>query len=1296
MTELSFHQQAVLWGQAYEVLVKRGVLACLIEQRLVEYGRPGLQAWRDVKLIEISKRLSRELGILDDSMREVVKAAVNHLALTAYGVGYTATRAYLKGLRSKSKNPNPFKVRALWCPLTLPGDSTAEQEAREDNRTAFHSELGLPGIVDPDWSRKGQPANADFILWLEGAGKEDFLLVQEYSFDMPAELGDFREQDAHLDELLRHRRIVDSRSVFARVAAEVDGESFELSEDIKTYLSALTSDNKPFYKLCQASSYAESTVRLLQKLSLAGKPVVARALAITPNGLESLSARFEPDRTVDPRCKVMSQMGAAYREAKKVSDGDESALEAQVEQMFAGLIKKLPSELRKGMKALKAIPQPGEDYVFEFNEMLRHFANPMDRFDFDEAVALVEENESLQAYFGGSPKETIGGVMRDFVQSDGRITLRDMHAAAIVAGLQVAKRNQLNVLALEGNPGIGKTTAIRTHLGKKEDGYLFLYVSPRVVINRDVTDSLARNKDKEPTGILTVTTNAQLIAAAERWHDKQVEAGHATKRHIEGAVVADGVRDLVKPNGPMLVLDPGQEEQIDAEYAASRLRKDTLSEHEDVVKERRLTGVLKGMASTARELLELNQGVNRIVLTAALQGFRERENQKTTIDALSSLFVSKATTAAGREERRRFAKRMPTIVVMVDELAGDGAGARFVHTVASWLHQEFIDCFEDDPGGSPFTVTLVVSDASLGNEVVLDRYLNAGERTPDKVLVSRSAGKLPFRVAATKVKIGLGSARRDTLHVMTNSFPASKLHLKYRVKLTAVSVQESEKRPGQLETPREAIRRASEEAVMAGAAEEVLKALDAGAKQVIYFAQDKLFLRQLRTHLLAAESAKLTDENVRILDSSVPGWERKKLVEPETRDKVRVFLMTSSGARGVSFPLTDWIVASVPRFNIESALMEIAQLIYRGRGKYRDETGMELSGDYVPRHLVMLVDDYVVSEEAMDKRQWLRQSIDLMTLLVMLRSTIFTRITGDSDLRQPLALVPVGAVGTEEIVSLMSQYVSQFVKEAEVFKKQDSDKELVATAMRAQQNVIEIFSRSKLNGVARRGEDGRTMVKPENVRELLEIAAHSISPLLSCASEGYSIPDHVHFSGPVVVETWSGFEKQEVFAFEGHETEVSRASRQLIGQLYEIDKSRKFPASMRIPAVSLLRLLQRDKHEAANEFKTLKELKSPNTWVAVPAGHYQFMYSEMRPADRPFSLQDQPLWQEALGRSLNAGSAIMPPLPKYESFPWAAAVGEVSPLKLDLVFDDRYFMASNELNLLNTLLLANEPDAEGP
>jgi hypothetical protein len=1290
MSELSFHKQAVLWGQAYEILVKRGVIACLLERGLIQRDQPGLEDWQGFRLLDISRAMADKLDLLDESARDVLKAAVRHLALTAYGVGYTATREYLKAILASSKKSLPaLNVKALWCPLTLPGQSSGSEAARTENRDKFAKAVGLPGIVDEAWSAKGHPANADFLLWISGAVKEDYLLVQEYSFDMPPGIDDFRDQGSHLDEVTRHRRIVDSRSVFARVAAEVRGEEFQLSSDIKRYFNALTSDNKPLYKLCQAASYAETTVNLLRNSGLLERTVVARALAITPNGLESLVAPYTADGTPDPRVGLMSQLASAYRDTKKLGDGSEYLLAEHAEALFKGVLNKLPKGLKDGMKELRQLPQLGQDYVFEFTEELENFANPTDLFPIADAVTRIAETEKLRDYFGGSPKTAIEQAMQGLTNRDGNLTLRDMHAAAVVAGMSCAKPGKLNVIALEGNPGIGKTTALRRHLGAKSEGYLFLYVSPRVIINRDVTEGMARKPDGTTSGILTVTTNAPLIASAERWHKAQVEQGLDTKRTIEGAVVADGVENLIKPTGSMLVLTPQQEAEIDAEHAASRLSKATLSEHEDQVKDRRLMGVLKGMASTARELLTLNPEVNRTVLTAALQGFRERENDKTTIDALSSLFEVDVAKPAGIRERQRFAKRMPNIVVMVDELAGDGAGARFVHTIAKWLCNEFIDCFDDV---SPFTVTLVVSDASLGNETVLERYLNAGDRAPDKILVSKSAGEHPFQVAATSVRIGGGY--RDTLHVMTNSFPASQLHLHYRVQLSSVTLGESKKYLGELQTPREAIRKAADEATLEGARCQISKALEAGARQVIYFAQDKQFLRGVKAALLSTKELGLTRETVEVLDSSVPGWRRKELVEEKVRDKVKVFLMTSSGARGVSFPLTDWIIASVPRFNIESALMEIAQLIYRGRGSYHDENGKVQSGDRVPRHLVMLVDDYVVSEKEMDKRQWLRQSLDLMTLLVMLRSTIITRIKGDAGLWQPLALVPVGAVGAEELISLMAQYVSQFVKEAEIFKVQGDNKDLVALVMRASGYIQEIFSRAKLHGVARKGEDGRSIVKPDFAEGLLSLVTDGISPLLVAAADGTSLPEHLYFSGPVIVETWAGFDKQEVFAFEGHETQLSKAGSQLIGALYEIDRTKALSTTIRTPAANLLRLLQREKHDTANEFKTLKELKSSNTWVAVPANYFTFLHASTPEEGKLFRLSDPGLWQDALGRTLNAGSAVLPPLPRYESFPWAAGVGQVSPLKLDLVFDDRYFMASNELNLLNTLLLANEAAVE--
>jgi hypothetical protein len=1282
MSDLPFQKQAELWGQAYEVLVKRGVLACLIERKLLDPAHPLLHPWREARLLDVSKALNQHLEILDETVRDQVKAAVEHMALSAYGVGYTSTREYLKFIGRPLVN-GKLGLRALWCPLVLPGDSKEPAIRMEADRIAFHQEFGMRGVLDEQLSGKGQPANADFVLWLSGDHRQDYLLVQEYSFDMPRDLPDFKDQEAHLEELIRHRRIIDGRSVFARVTAEVDGESFELSEDIRHHLGALTSGNKPLYKLCQACSYADSTVTWLRRDGAMTKPASARALAITPNGLESLAANFLVNEGADARRHLMAQMGKAYRDTRKLPDSDEDGLTAQVESVFTNVLRRLPTALRRGMKALRVAPRPGEDYSFAFEEIVTGFANPADDYDLAVAASMVDDTDALKQFFGAPAPEVLAPLLAERA-SNGRVSLRNLHACAIVAGMQRSVRGQVNVIALEGNPGIGKTTAVRQYLEDKPRGYLFLYVSPRVVINRDVTESLGRN-DGKPSGILTVTTNAALIASAQRWYLRQVDEGRARYKHVDGAVVADGITHLNRPDGSVLVISPEQEHEIEAAHAGSRIAKITISENEDLVEERSLIGVLSGMSTATRELLELNPDVNRAVLTAALQGFREKSGGQTTMDALSNLFKSKATDPAGIRERRTFAGRMPNIVVMVDELAGDGAGAPFVHAVDRWLSNEFIECFEDGP--SPFTVTLIVSDASLGNDVVLSRYLNAGPRAPDKVLISRSRGKRAFSLAATNVRIGNSGLRR-TLHVMTNSFPASALTVQYKMRLTAV--QPEQKPTGEVETTRQAIRREAGEAVMVSAKSEILTALAAGAAQVIYFAQDKSFLGDLCSSL-AAEPG-LDEGAVQVLDASVPGSRRKKLIEPATRDTIKVFLMTSSGARGVSFPKADWIIAAVPRFNVEASLMEIAQLIYRGRGYYRDEQGEMVSGDKVPRRLVMIVEDYLFAEEELDPRHWLRQSIDLMTLLVMLRATILTRITGDAGLRQSLALVPVGAVGLEELVSLMSQSVTEFVKESDVIWRRLKDEERVGLVKNARANVIELFSHTKLQAAVRKGGDRRTLVRYSDAKDLCELASGALRPLLVHANEGTSISDHAYVAGPAFLENWGDFDKLEVFSFEGHTTEVNQIARRVIAQLLSIDEDPAFPASLRQPALNLLRLLQREKKDAANEFNTLKSLKSPNTWISVPSGYVQFMAVDRHLEGRRFEVADPETWRDALARGLAATSAVMPPIPRYAEFPWAASVGNANPLKLDTVFDDRYFMASNELNLLNTLLLADDEE----
>jgi hypothetical protein len=385
-------------------------------------------------------------------------------------------------------------------------------------------------------------------------------------------------------------------------------------------------------------------------------------------------------------------------------------------------------------------------------------------------------------------------------------------------------------------------------------------------------------------------------------------------------------------------------------------------------------GVLRTLAGAARRLLEANPLVNRLVITAAIQGYRLLD-QTSTVDALSNLFRKKAHTTLGKNERQTFAKQIPTIIVMVDELAGDGAGAPFVHKLASFLHQQFIEPFEGTQ--SPFKVVLIVADASLSNEIVLNSFLNSGNRAPDKVLISQSQGEAPFRVTGTYTKVG--PTRHPTLHIMTNSYPASELSIDYSIRLSPITPELTS--DGRKQEIRQAIREQLEDDLLTNAYQEIERGLEQGAQQLIFFAQDKAFLRQLQEKLTNGVDALLPSKQVEVLDQSVPPHQRLELVTPPRRDRVRVFLMTSSGARGVSFPKTDWIIAAIPRFNIEAALMEVAQLIYRGRGMYTNpETGAQVSGDDKARRLVMLINDFLVVEEDIDRqRVWLRQASDLLT-----------------------------------------------------------------------------------------------------------------------------------------------------------------------------------------------------------------------------------------------------------------------------------------------------------------------------
>jgi len=874
-------QQAALWGDLFEVAVKRGCLGYLHHRGLLP--RSSQQEWESRTISSLHEHLSTQSGVIDPNYRDRQASSLEHLLLVGWGLGWTTLREHLRRLA-----PAELDLRALFCPLSLPDRQRESLRPETDDRVeALWRELDMSGSPDPMWAGKGEPANADFLL-LARTAERYHLLCLEFSLYAQINDADFSAEPAHLEELTRFVRRVEARGIFTRVAAEVTGEHFVLSERLISHLVALTTHDKPLYKLCQGSSYATRLLHLLERRGQGLTPVSVQVVAVTSAGLEGLSARFDDGRE-DPRACLMMALGAAYRQSGTERSDDASVLTREIAAVQSQVARSLPVALRAAFEDSLAAPPSDRHVEVRHAETVDGYTNPADQVSRENLFRWLDDAPPEVHEFLGGPARTVVEAELER-QAGGRpaITLRDLHAAGIMAGLSAAPPGQLTVVAAEGHPGIGKTTAVLDYLarGGADHGYLFLYASPRIVINSDVIEKVARTAAGAPTGVLTLTTNARLIGAAPAWRAREDEQTGRTRSRVDAAVVADGLHNFVVPPGSTLFLTPEVACAIDDDYASRNLRKETWSERDDVLRSAPGRGVLATLANAARASLATNPQVNRLVLTAAVQGFRDLPGARSTVERLSGLFRYPADSARGLQERSAFAHRMSAVVVMVDEIAGDGAGSPFVHALAAWLHREFILPFVGQPQASPFSVVLVLADASLANERVLQNYLANDVEAPAKVLVADSVGRRPFRLAAGRLRLGGRNIR--ALHVMADGFPASSLTLEYHLRLTPILTQS--RRDGPPLRPRLAIIEQEGDAQLRQAVEEIFAALRSipGREQVIFFAQNKRFLRDvqqalLRPDLLTNDDGQdqspietgglvLEESDIGLLDSSVPEW----------------------------------------------------------------------------------------------------------------------------------------------------------------------------------------------------------------------------------------------------------------------------------------------------------------------------------------------------------------------------------------------------------------------------------------
>lgn len=105
-----------VWGDVFEVSVKRGVLSFLVHQEIVRRDWPGLLPWCRTKPKDVLQHCLTQAEAVDANARRLVASYHDHLSVVGYGNGWTVAREWWRGLPKRSR----FKeASAIWCPLDL-------------------------------------------------------------------------------------------------------------------------------------------------------------------------------------------------------------------------------------------------------------------------------------------------------------------------------------------------------------------------------------------------------------------------------------------------------------------------------------------------------------------------------------------------------------------------------------------------------------------------------------------------------------------------------------------------------------------------------------------------------------------------------------------------------------------------------------------------------------------------------------------------------------------------------------------------------------------------------------------------------------------------------------------------------------------------------------------------------------------------------------------------------------------------------------------------------------------------
>lgn len=1247
--DLSF---AEIMGRLFELGFNTGLLTAIAQRTdlthhfgtLYENDLSHLQL---PPLIEAAQRFTRPISSFD---RDMLQQWVHFLLLKGYLAGSNFLVEFLQTI-CQGKDWEG-EIVYLQCSVTgknslgihpSPGIAQTVEALMAQFTHASQHEVILNAQELAHYQGKGEFLNADTLLLLRDPNGWRLLCVDLSVFGLRtlSDTHDLSRVSSLRSMLLSEMRYLRSRSVFTNLSIDTNDDATAhelLSRQLKQYFTAFKRRDKETAKFIQAASYTSSFYHfLLQKQILASNtPLSFHVVGYTDRAMNAMTLK----RAQLPLLKTCA---AIYQQHHSDEEIDEARHEVigTIERAANRSFQRV-GEQQFATSLLKLAEQGDQLSVLDHTETLDHFVNTVAPLDPTLLSSAIREHLPADTHADAS--------------------IRDIHRALVYQELASPDL----YLFLTGHPGIGKTTAIARFLqerARQGEGFLFLYISPRKQVNLDIFE-----KFREAPGCLNffgLTTNSLAIR----------------NNHPRPTVhyFSDLCQDTFQANGVTFL----PAEQVETTRFKDSLRQlEEIQENLLIDKGEQVSGVLKSLCSglaasltdtfpAARTLSNAQPRPLSIVATVAIQSLKRTATGKNTLHHLDSIF--KSATANGRilpANMRQISQRIRHFFVMIDEVTGDEGGAEFLDGIHTFIHKYQLASYG-------INTKIIVADASIVDTDVIKSHLEHSGYEPNKIYFRRVDSQQPtFPLTRDEIRF----KRCKSVVINANAYPASSLRVNYRI-LTDIFRYEEERYLERYKIVRDKQQQLLVEDITA-----LMERSPEG--QILVYIQDKQRLAELITTITQRRGEFVRGTHYQEIHANIS--EKHKREIQESQDRVQVIFMTASASRGLSFKRAKHILVDIPHFAIEQNLMEILQVIYRGRGGDFDQD---------EKTLTFYLADRIAYPEQADRELALKESLlHLLNVMLILKTAIMTRIEGSGQLglNQRFRMIPIGGKSVLSAGETFSKRLSDLLKELQTLANQTWSNKRILNFMI--NSLRFILSQSHIQLVRTTNDRGPYLQSPRSYLEQLPTFATDFS---LAAQRGFDhllklpLLESAYLSGGLLVVPIIHKSMRELYRASIEEA-LKRPRPEDLPDLLTcmelISRDTNYPESLRASlsdAILLVKELQKlsDTKSASYE----QESQHEDQHYAFPLftflsyQHLQTYFETEAEAEEQAPIPFRELLRLYIS-ALYPADGFLPIGRAYKTFPFVAfrsfQLGETRQRS----FTEKYLFTSPELNIINMLL----------